>query len=108
MTMDEFWKLLDGIIRNPPALLIVIIVAILVSYALAHVIESVVKIPRDTSLIVVLEILMTIVLVILVFKSFLYDSVTGVSHPRMGIDEPTFLRGALMAYTVLSMLIYAA
>lgn len=101
----NFWEFLDKMIREPPWVLVLVLIAILVSHALKIVLEFVRKRRQPNALIISLETIVVIVLSYLALHLYLARHAGGGESTKLG-NEPLLMTCLLVFFTLLSMLVY--
>lgn len=101
--MDSVWREIDRLVRDPPIVILVVIGAILVS----HVLHAILRFAglwkdRDDGMTIIIEVLITLVLAVLTMKAYFIGSMTPTVHS----NEGAYLLCGLIAFGVLSMVLY--
>ena len=100
-----FWGFVDGIIRNPPAILFIFVVAALVAHVFKIVLEFLTKRDQPNVVIATLEIILVIVLSYVILHLYLTKDVSQ-NEPSPPHSDPLVLTYILVTFTIISMIIY--
>jgi|GEM_PF-6647345 predicted tellurium resistance membrane protein TerC len=98
------WQFLEGIVRNPPLILVAILIAIVAAHVLKLAFEFITKRPQPNSLIITLEIFVVIVLAYVVIH--LYSEKLMRSESALNQYEPLMVVCLLIFFTIVSMIVY--
>ena len=97
---------IDRLIRNPPAIVVLIVVTLLVTHALKHIsVRADLWSGRQGKVIIgVIELVITLVIAILTLKAFLFQSFLPLGHSAAWHELPFALLVALMVFGLVSMI----
>lgn len=101
-----FWQLIDGLIRNPPLWILVVIVALLVAHVISHIARTVDSLSADKRLFEVLEIVIVVVLTTLIFKLAFFESIEGGSVLHEWYKDWPSMLVLLLIFTFASLAAY--
>jgi hypothetical protein len=99
------WQFIDGIIRNPPRIVLAILVAILVAHVLKMTFEFISNRKQPNSLIITLELIVVIVLASLTAHLYFERAMT-VTESHGTLTETLLMVILLIFFTLISMVVY--